>query len=158
MSTLYADRRADGTVILYADPDRRERRVTIPPTGKRPTRQTRTWAGASLVWLPALLVCPVIPRVAHDGAEWSIDLFLPADPANPGRMVVWALVGGHGEAWVYYFRKMRPPRTPAEIEAARGAVARYQAHLLSLPADDQADAQVRKRDNPSYRRARYASL
>lgn len=44
--------------------------------------------------------------------------------------------GAHNEAPTDYYRTTKPPRTPAEREAADEAVRRYQAFMNSIPAED----------------------
>ena len=89
--------------------------------------------------------CPVIARVCPwaDGRPYSayldhehqirIDLFLPLDPANPGRIVIWD--GCHSEAHVDYYRRTKPPRTPEQKAAAQKAIKRYRAFMAGIPAE-----------------------
>ncbi len=75
--------------------------------------------------------CIVIPRVAPRRA-WPdrdtpvLDLMLPVDPARPGFMGCWDPQGGHSEAQDAYYLETKPPRTPAEREAAAALVRQYQ--------------------------------
>lgn len=106
-------------------------------------------------------ICPVIPRMAPR-REWAdrrapgiadVELFLPADPANAGMIGVYVYVGQHTEASIDYYRNSKPPRTDAEREACRRAVASYAAHIASIPAEDRVTLQVVKRRTPAMRRA-----
>lgn len=53
----------------------------------------------------------VIPRVEKDGTPV---LFIPREPANPGRIVCYAHIGQHSEAdFGYYYRMTKPDKLGA---------------------------------------------
>lgn len=106
--------------------------------------------------------CPVIARVYPwmGGAPYSayldhehqirIDLFLPLDPANPGRIVIWD--GGHNEVPVSYYWRTKHPRTPEQKAAAQKAIKRYRAFLAGIPAEHRQTVIVRQRLPHNWRR------
>lgn len=57
----------------------------------------------------------VIPRV--EGRERTPILFLPDDPANPGRIGCYAHVGQHSEAALDYYQRHTKPAKPGECDA-----------------------------------------
>lgn len=103
-------------------------------------------------------ICPVIPKMAHSRREptvFDVDLFLPADPANPGMIGVYAKIGQHAEASIGYYLTRRKPRTPAEREACQRAVAEYRFLLRSLPGGTCTDVIVVHRRTAAHRHAAY---
>ena len=100
-------------------------------------------------------ICPVIPRIAPGAA---VELFLPADPVNPGRIGVWSPSGGHAEADLDYYFRSRRPRNLAGIEACDRIVDAYRAWMRSIPADDRQTVVVVSRRTAAHRRTASASF
>lgn len=147
MTTLYAEPRADGRVVLYADADR-ARVVTIAPRGRIDRRARVVILGettAPLVWLPPLPVCVVVPRIERGVLRApNAVLFL-------GRTEVWAHVGGHSECSADYYSATKAPRSPAERDAAAMAVAQYRTLMQSRPMGERCDVVARARMPGSFR-------
>ena len=105
---------------------------------------------------PAL--CVVIPRLVRksererspdaDAGHVAISdavLFLPLDPANPGRIVCWSAIDGHSEASLDYYRSTVPARDVAEVDAAAALVRRYRCFMRSIPAEFRQPLVIRQR-------------
>lgn len=95
-----------------------------------------------------MTLCPVIARVAPrrcwpDRDTPVIDLILPYDLANYGRIMTWDQQGGHCEAALDYYYETKAPRSPAEVEAAERAVRLYRRHY-----DDAEDPVVERQRLP----------
>ena len=151
---IYAEPRADGRVALYADRsreqlvvmlprgaiDRRDRAALVPSRGTVP-----------IVWLPALPLCIVVPRIERVLAAPNVVLVLPGRTASAGHLAVWSHVGEHSECTVEYYRHTTAPRGTAECDATDLAVVRYRAWMAGLPVGERCDVVVRARLAASYR-------
>ena len=104
---------------------------------------------------PCIAIARIAPRSAwFDKSRPVAELFLPLDPATYGRVVVWD--GCHVEAESAYFGRTKPPRTPAERQAAANLVRRYHAFMASIPEADRQEVVEEVRLPRNWRRVAWA--